>query len=269
MTSGVEKALDLATSLQLVIRLGVLMLHSGSSSFRVEQAMSRAALSMGMQRLDAYVTPTGIIASAYSEHSHYTQIARVRGLGVNMGNLCELEFLARHLPPNFEPAQLAAKLDQIEQRPLLYPRPLIVVAVAVACGVFAVIQGGGPLELVAATIGAGVAQSVRLRLQAERFNPIPITVVCAAMATAVSYPLVVNLALWAPRLGLPPTLPRLAVVSAVLLLVPGMPLVTAMLDLTRLDLVSGVSRGVYALTLLVSIAIGMLLILAWTGFTIV
>ncbi|MBD2101808.1 threonine/serine exporter family protein [Leptolyngbya sp. FACHB-261] len=262
-------SLELAKTLRAVLRLGVLMLRGGSSSFRVEQAMSRSAQAMGVERLDAYVTPTGIIASAYQAQAHQTQIARVRGLGVDMNRISILEFLALHMPPAFEPELLETMLDNVEQLPPVYPPVVLIPAVAIACGVFAIIQGGSWLEFAAAASGAGAAQSVRLRLQAAKFNPIPITVVCAAIATAISYPLVLALGLLATKLGLGAVVPRLAVISSVLLLVPGMPLVTAMLDLTRLDLVSGVTRFVYALLLLISIGIGILLVLGWTGFTIV
>ena len=57
-------------------------------------------------------------------------------------------------------------------------------------------------------------------------------------------------------------------IASVLFLVPGVPLVTALLDLIHLDLISGITRGVYAIILLINIGVGMLLVLALTGFSI-
>ena len=92
-----------------------------------------------------------------------------------------------------------------------------------------------------------------------RFSPYLITSVGAAVATAVSYVLVRALVAPSPRLGL---------IASVLLFVPGTPLVTALLDLIHLDLISAVTRGAYAVFLVVNIAIGMLLVLALTSFPI-
>lgn len=58
-------------------------------------------------------------------------------------------------------------------------------------------------------------------------------------------------------------------IASVLLLVPGVPLVTSVLDLTNYDLVSGVTRGTLALLLALSIGIGVLLTLAITGLRLV
>lgn len=72
---------ELVEIMQAVMRVGVLMLKCGTVSFRVEQAMQRVAIGLGAERLDAYVTLTGITASIHCRNVHYTQIARVTGLG--------------------------------------------------------------------------------------------------------------------------------------------------------------------------------------------
>jgi uncharacterized membrane protein YjjP (DUF1212 family) len=155
--------------------------------------------------------------------------------------------------------QVSALLDDLERAPHGHSQAVVVLAVALACGAFAIILGGGVLEFMAAAFGAAVAQAVRFRMAALHLSPYLISAVCAAVATACSYVLVRVLAAPSPRLGL---------IASVLLLVPGTPLVTSMLDLIHLDLISGVTRGVYAVLLVVNMAIGMILVLALTGFSI-
>lgn len=106
-----------------------------------------------------------------------------------------------------------------------------------------------------------------MALLRRHFSPVPIVVVCAAVATGVCYTL---LRLFAPLYALLAIEASLqnGVIASVLLLVPGVPLITALLDLVHLDLVSGLSRGIYAVLILVCIAIGMLPILLVTGFSI-
>lgn len=259
---------ELADVLRVTMRIGVLMLRSGAATFRTEQVMMRFAESMGVERLDAYITPTGIIASAYSGREHRTQIVKVPNLGVDLNRVVELELLSRNVPERPTLEEMTAHLDGIEAQGQLYRRWQVVCAVGLACGAFAPLLGGGPLELVCAALAAATGQTVRMRLNRIGVSPIPTTVVCAAIATAISYLLGrVGLAL-SPALGVP-IQPNLGIIASVLFLVPGVPLVTAVLDLTRVDLVSGTSRGAYALILFTCIALGMLAVLVFTGVSIV
>ncbi|MBW4661680.1 MAG: threonine/serine exporter family protein [Drouetiella hepatica Uher 2000/2452] len=254
---------ELAQIMQVVMRFGTLMLRCGTVSFRVEEAMRQVAMTLGVERLDAFTTLTGITASAHCGALHYTQVARIYSIGVNMSRLSEVEFLSQHIPADATPSSLMATLDKIESHPSLYSPPLTVMAVAIACGAFSGLNGGGTAEFMAATAAAGIGQWVRMRINRRYLNPIAITVVCAAIAT-----LLCNFALksliW---LGLESQTQDSAFLAAVLFLVPGMPLVTAALDLVRLDLLSGMSRVMYALLLLAGGAFGMMLGMSLVGLS--
>lgn len=255
---------ELAEIMQVVMRVGVLMLKFGTVSFRVEQAMQRVALGLGVERLDAYVTLTGITASIHCGNQHYTQIARVKGLGVDMSRLGAVEYLTLHLPSNATPLQLCAMLDKIELAPTPYPPWLVLLAVATACGAFAILSGGNWIDCLAAFISAGLGLQLRGRLQRVRLNPIAVTIICAAVATGICYLIVQGLAF----LQVQSPLPQASFLAAVLFQVPGMLLVTASLDLVRLDLISGIARVAYALIQLFSVAIGILIVMGITGFSI-
>lgn len=255
---------ELADAMQVVMRVGVLMLRSGTVSFRVEQAMNRVALSLGVERLDAYVTPTGITASAHSGDRHYTQVARVKRILVDMNRLSEVERFSHQLLPTADLNALMLILDKIEQQSPLYPLPAVILTVAVACGAFAVLNGGTEVDFLAATTSAGMGQVIRTRLSRQHLNPIALTVICAFMATMLC-DLVLRLC---SQLGWSAQLPQSAFSASVLFLVPGMFLVTAALDWVRLDLVSAIVRTVYALILLCSVAIGILIAVTLTGATI-
>lgn len=254
-------ACELADVMQVVMRVGVLMLRSGTVSFRVEQAMNRVALKLGADRLDAYVTPTGITASAHSGTQHYTQVARIKRIGVDMNRLSAVESFSHSLVPTNNVKTLLAVLDTIEQKPSLYSLPVIISTVAIACGAFAVLSGGDITEGVAATLSAGVGQIARSHLARKYLNPIALTVICAATST-----LVCDLILRGfNHLGATAQLPQSAFSASVLFLVPGMFLVTAALDWVRLDLISAIVRTVYALIVLISVAFGILITVTLTG----
>jgi uncharacterized membrane protein YjjP (DUF1212 family) len=132
--------------------------------------------------------------------------------------------------------------------------------VGIACGAFAEILGAGTNEFLAAAVGAGLAQGIRLQLHRVRVNIFALTVICALAGSLIA---------WAMCKVIHCEQVELAVIASVLLLVPGVPLVTAVLDLSNNDLVSGVTRGTLALMLALSIGVGMLLTLSITGLRIV
>jgi uncharacterized membrane protein YjjP (DUF1212 family) len=264
---------QLADVLRVTLRFGILLLRSGTTSLRVDEAMTRVALVLGVERIANFVTPTGIISTVFCGREHRTQIERVGALGVDMNRVCELELLSRNLPIDASVESVNAAVERIEKKPAIYSRPVVTLSVAAACGALAVILNGGPLEFAAAALGAGVAQMLRFRLVSLKIRTLPVVVACAFVATLVSwgflrlaYPLLLP-TLLATGLTLPNA--RAGVVASVLLLVPGVPLVTAFLDIIRFDLIAGLARGVYAFTIFVSIAIGMLLVLSWAGFSII
>lgn len=247
--------------MQVVLRVGVLMLRSGTIGFRVEQAMKRVALALGADRLDAYITLTGIVITLHQGELHYTQAVRIRWITVDMNRLSAVEFLSQHIPEPASATSLMTILDTIEQTPPVYSVPTLVSTVALACGAFAVLIGGNGMDGVAATIGAGVGQLARVLLHRSHLNPIAITVLCSTLAT-----LICDLALkgWT-FIGYPTPTPQLALLASVLFLVPGMALVTAALDLVQFDIISGIARVTYALILMIGVAIGILLAISLTG----
>ncbi len=259
---------ELAVALGAVLRVGVLVLRSGAASFRTQEVMERCAGALGIAQLEAYVTPTGIIASAYSGDEHRTQIRQVRGLAVDMNRVIALELLSRTLPPGIEAAELHKRIDAIEAQGMLYPRWIVALMVGLACGAFSVIIGGSALEFVAACGSAAAAQTLRMALIKRQFSAVPIVVICAAAAAGICYTLLRLMAPLYELLEIQASLQN-GMVASVLLLVPGVPLITALLDLVHLDLVSGLSRGIYAVMILVCIGVGMLPILLVTGFSIV
>lgn len=249
--------------MQVVMRVGILMLRSGTISFRVEQAMNRVALALGVDRLDAYVTLTGITASAHRGAEHYTQVARIQSIGVNMTCLSAVEYLSQHLP-TCTPESLSVMLDKIEHTPPQYPLRLLIPMIAIACGAFAVLSGGDGIDFGAASAGAGMGQLLRHALGRIRLNAIAATVSSAAIATlSTHYTLqVLRLA------GLDSPTAETGYLASVLFLVPGMPLVTATLDFFRFDIVSGLTRATYALIVMIAVALGVLLAIALTGASI-
>lgn len=257
--AAAPQAPDLVAIANVTMHLGLLMLRNGTSSSRADEAMRRLGQVLGADRVEPYVTPTGIISSVFIGDQGNTQIARIRVLGVNMQRVVATELLIRSLKPGVTPAEVQARLDAIEAAHAEYPQWMMALGCGAGCGAFAILRGGGLVEFFAAFVAATAAQFLRMRLAARHLSVVPVTVLCAMLAAGVAIVLV--RALGAPS-------PEIGVVASVLLLVPGVPLVTALLDLLNGNLVSGMARGTYTLIIFVAIGVGVLAMLALFNFKI-
>ncbi len=251
---------ELSELVDVVLHVGQSMLQSGAASFRTEETMAQIGLGLGAERLEMYITPTGIIATAISGQEQRTRVGRVGPLGVNMAQTVSLNRLSRHVALVGGTLEgVRNQIGLVRARPRIYPMWVTVLAVALACGAFSQILGAGWDEFAAVLVGAGLAQFVRMRLLHAGVNIFALTVICSLIASMTA---------WGTCQLIDCDQTRLAVIASVLLLVPGVPLVTAVIDLTNSDLVSGLSRGMLALMITLSIGVGILLTLALTGLSI-
>jgi uncharacterized membrane protein YjjP (DUF1212 family) len=255
---------ELAAALHVLIHFGEALMRSGAPSFRTMLAIERMAAVLQVEKVEAMVIPTGILASVYSGDEHRTQLIRIHSLGVDMNKIYHLEDLSRTIQLGVTPAQLEARINAIQAMKPQYKRWQVSLVVGLACGSFSVLLGGGPFEFMAAFVAASIAQLVRVRMVLAGYNPIPITTIVAAISTLISSTIIGANAPWLLETGLS-LRPSAAIIASVLLCVPGVPLVAAIIDITRLDMISGAVRGLYAVVLLVSIALGMLTVLLFTG----
>lgn len=235
-----------------VLRMGKAMLSSGTGSFRVKTAMQQVAAALGLDRHQAHVTLTEITATSHRGPIFRTEVAEVRTIGVNAHRLEQLTHLANDLRPGATVEQVNAELDRIESLPPLYPALLNALFAAVACGAFAYLNNGGPVEVAGVFLAAGLGQWVRRFFLHRKVNHFAVTMVAAAVACVVYLGFVAGLDVTTGGGG-----PghQAGYISAVLFLVPGFALVTGALDLAKLDFSAGIAREVYALAVLVSAGI--------------
>ena len=235
----------------IVLRTGKLMLSAGTGSYRVKSAMHRVAVAVGLDRLHAHVTLTEITATSHRGPIFRTEVTEVRAIGVNADQIAELERLTKGLQPPATVDEIVAELDRIERKPALYPPLVNALWGSLACAAFAFLNNGGPVEIIGVMLGAGMGQFVRRSFAQRGYNQFGAAMVAAAVACLGYLGLVVGL----EALGVVDPRHEIGYVSAVLFLIPGFPLMTAALDLAKLDFSAGVARLTYALMILTSAAL--------------
>ncbi|WP_298457286.1 threonine/serine exporter ThrE family protein [uncultured Cellulomonas sp.] len=245
----------------VVLRTGRAMLAAGTGSYRVKTAMQQVAHAVGVDRHEAHVTLTEITATSHRGSIFRTEVTEARTIGVNSARLAELTRLCDGLRPGTSVDAVDHELDRIEAMAPLYPAPANALFAAMACGAFAYLNAGGPIEVLGVALAAGLGQAVRRWLLHRRINQFGTTMVAAGVACLVYLGFVLGLQQWA---GAEPS-HQAGYVSAVLFLVPGFALVTGALDLAKLDFSAGIARTVYANIILIAAGLSVWAVLWVTG----
>ena len=134
-------------------------------------------------------------------------------------------------------AALAAEIDAIEAAPALHSLVPIALSMAVASACFSYLNGGDVLATAAAAAGGGLGQAARTLLSRKGFNQFAMTALCAVLASGVYCLIVLGFGVRAFSLA-----HAVGFISSVLFLVPGFPLVAALLDLAQHQTTAGIAR---------------------------
>lgn len=265
--------ITLAKQSQTIMRLGHMLQACGASAYRIKISMARLAGALGADEHNVQVTFGEISSTVYLPPYSRTAVLEQRAFGTNAAKLDRLRAFVQDLQPGTTIAAANAALDRIDAYPLEYGKLVNALASGIACACFCFLNRGGLIECLLAGIAAGLGQYLRKLMMIHKFNHFGVWLI-AGFAGATFY------ILFATLLGLVlhqfmsteelTALPmwlkgdsigfRSGIVSAVLFLVPGFPLITSMLDLVRMDLSAGIPRFVYTSMLVVSAGVSVWLV---------
>jgi uncharacterized membrane protein YjjP (DUF1212 family) len=251
-------------ALDSLLRFGASMLRAGDTAFRVREWMRVIAGAMRLDALSVEVTHGAMTGSARRGDEHAALVREVAPPGINAWRVGELEQLARTAQSGLTPAELDAKLQAIEAAPPLYSIAQTVAAVAAASAAFAYLNGGGLIALIAAAFGGGIGQGLRSLLFARRLNQYAVTALCAVVASGLYCAIAALLA----SAGIGTAHHAAGFISSALFLVPGFPLVAALLDLLQHQTLAGISRLAYGTMVLLAAAFGLSIVAAVAGLTV-
>ncbi len=243
--------------LGVALRAGQLMLENGANTARVEEAISRFGSALGAQRMDVFVTPTGIVVSAIAGEQHRTRVVRVTKTGIDLNRVAAINTLADRVSGGeFDRVRLLDELERIAHAPRLYGFLPTILAVGIACACFSLLFGGGLPEALVAGVASGVGQSLREVLARLGVGRLAMTFLVTVVVSGLTL-------LGTRALGVPE--PGLALAASVLLLVPGVLMVSSIADLFRGDTLSGMARAASAALIVSTVGGGLLLVLLSLG----
>ena len=249
-----------------VLRLGLLMVAAGTGGYRVIRAMKRAARAMGFDRLDAEISITSVVCTFHRGVSFRTVVATQPAPVVDASRIEALEHLTHHLPNRMSANALTMCLDDIVHSVThRWSRPALMVAAGAACAAFALLNYFPVEGAAAGAVAAACGQLVRMLLASRHLNQLGVVAVAAATSCLVFY--LLNWAL--PLTHLPDDARAFAAgyIAAVLYLIPGFPLFSSMLDLSRFDITAGLTRLCYAMAVITAATMSVALVSAMTGLS--
>lgn len=233
----------------VVLRLGMLLMGAGTSGYRVLRGMKRAARALGFDRLDATVGLTQITCTFHRGEIFRTVISRQHSPAVDASRIEAIEDLTRHhLHFGITAEELSEKLDQIEHNVRKrWNGWVLSAAAAVACASFALLNFFPLAAVGIVALAAFSGQFVRHFVLSNHVHQIGGIVAGGATASLVFF-LVTELV---GALGLAdPGDFSSGYVAAVLFLIPGFPLFSALIDIARFDFDAGMVRLAYAFTVI-------------------
>lgn len=237
-------------ALELVLRVGELLLASGEATERVNESMLSLAVAYELPRCEVSVTFTGISASAHPGNGAppVTGFRSVRRRYPAYSRLVSVHALVQDATIGLlDVAQARALLTEIKRRRPPYPHWLMVVSLALVAATASVLVGGTPLVAVTAfaatVLGDRAATELARRGMAEFFQ----VTVAAAIGTSSA-----ALTVWAGA----PTQGAAVVTGAVVALMPGRPLVASIQDGITGDLLSAAARMLEVFFIVAAIVAG-------------
>ena len=244
------KDANLAERSVIVGHIGMMLLSYGTGAWRVRSAMNTIARSLDM----TCSADIGLVSLEYTcvdQDGHsYTQALSLPSTGVNTTKLDLMEKFVNEFKEdkgNWTIGQIHNRLSKISQMKAAYMPWQVALAAGLACAGFVFLLGGGIFEVICAFFGACAGNYVRRKMGDRHLTILANITVAVAVACCV-YVLVFYLI----RLFYPISLRHLdGYIGACLFVIPGFPFITSGLDISKLDMRSGLERMAYAVMIIV------------------
>jgi uncharacterized membrane protein YjjP (DUF1212 family) len=237
--------------IDLALWAGQMLLQSGAETQQVEETVHRLGTGLGCDWLDIFVSPNAIVITAISNGEFRTKVRRVVNVGVNLMIVVEVSRLVdRVRAGELNRHELRAELERVSRMPMQYNRWIVALMVGAGCAAFSRLFGGDWTIFAITFFAAAFAMSLRQELQKHLVNPFLVVIITAFAASVIAGS--ASLFQWGNQ-------PQLALVSSVLLLIPGVPLIHSVQDLMKGYPMTGIARGANAVVIATCIALGLLL----------
>ena len=242
---------------RLCVLSALLLLQYGAESNLVVGVSTRLGYALGASRVECTLTANSIVLTTVFDSYCITTARRNVDRGVNMTVVSGVQrIMLAAEEGKLDRVGVHEALERVQQQTRVYHPWLVLLLVAVSCACFARLSGGS-WAVCALTFAASVCgMRVRQWLGGLHFNAMLVF-----MATAFVTSLVAGLGLRV-QMG---NDAHIAMASAVLMLVPGFPLINSLSDVLKGFMNMGIGRWALATVLTLGSSLGIVMALAVLG----
>ena len=232
----------------IVGRIGLMMLSYGTGAWRVRDSMNTVARTLKM----TCSVDIGLVSLEYTcmdAHHSYTQAISLPSTSVNTTKLSQMERFIKEFNQNGSEmtiGEIHSRLEEIAHSKGNYAPYQVGLAAALACSAFVFLLGGGPVEMFCSFIGAGLGNYVRRKMIDHHITLFAGVAVAVAVA-CLSYLLALSLMQLTFNVS---SRHEAGYIGAMLFIIPGFPFITSGLDISKLDMRSGLERMTYAIAII-------------------
>ena len=232
----------------IVGRIGLMMLSYGTGAWRVRDSMNTVARTLKM----TCSVDIGLVSLEYTcmdAHHSYTQAISLPSTSVNTTILSQMERFIKEFDQSGSEmtiGEIHSRLEEIAHSKGNYAPYQVGLAAALACSAFVFLLGGGPVEMFCSFIGAGLGNYVRRKMIDHHITLFAGVAVAVAVA-CLSYLLALSLMQLTFNVS---SRHEAGYIGAMLFIIPGFPFITSGLDISKLDMRSGLERMTYAIAII-------------------
>jgi uncharacterized membrane protein YjjP (DUF1212 family) len=234
---------------RLCVQVALTLMQHGAESALVESVTRRLGVALGTDSVEVAIMANAVTVTTLSSGHCLTTVRRNEDRGINMQMVTEVQRVMLDLEAGTLPRDgVRGRLEAIP--PARYPRWLVAPSIGVSCACFAALSNGDLPTCSVVFVASTLAMIVRQAFAPLHFNPLVTFFASAFVATSVAA-LAMHYELGA--------MPKVAMASSVLLLVPGFPLINGVSDMVKGYINTGLSRLMFALMLAAATCGGILL----------
>lgn len=240
--------MDYRTLLDVTTELGYLLAMSGAETFRVEDTIIRIFAAYGIQA-EAFAIPNCLTVSLETDHQKpMTRMRRIGHHGTDLNAVERFNSISRRIcSEKPEPTEALMWVRQAAKSPKKYSFTVSILGSIVSAAGFILVYGGGVTDTFCAILCGLLAGLIGYVAEKWKINSFFSTIASAFVIALTAY--LYGIAGFAVNVdGI--------IISALMLLVPGLLFTNAMRDIIYGDTNSGINRIVQVLLIGVAIALG-------------
>ncbi|MDT0710063.1 threonine/serine exporter family protein [Mammaliicoccus sciuri] len=236
---------------EIVMNAGLVLLEAGSEAFRVEDTMYRMAKRLGYPNNQCYVSST--IINFALDIDDNIRVYRVSKRDTNLGNIHRVNNISRMLDKGQISAEEALKrIRTIHKSPLPYSLPFKMIAAGFISIFFLYLFSGHKEDVIATFIGGAIGYSIVEILHSWTRVKFIAEIIAASVIALIA---IYNQMLFGGEAL------NIAIISAVMPIVPGVLITNAIQDLFLGQLLVGISKGLEATFTSIAIGVGVGIVL--------